>query len=139
MRSRTETRLPTQSELVEKIKVYASGSKGLVSYHNSFYDYQFDTKLNSYHSVDSIVVIGSIADVELVEDKVFIILDCKDETPLDVDERYICFYRAVMESGLNSKSRRLKFTNLFAVDIIHINEDEVTDKMELSIVELVAA
>lgn len=120
-----------------KLKEYASGNKGLVSYHNSFYDYQYDTKLNNYHVVDPIVTIGNIADVELINGKVFIILDCNNELSLDPSERYICFYRSVMESGMRSRSRRLKFTNLFAVDIIHINEDEVTDKMELSTVEAV--
>lgn len=130
-------RLPTQLELVMAIKEYASGSKGLVLYHDSFYDYQYDTKLNNYHAVDSIVTIGNITDVERKDGKVFIILDCNDEKPLDPSERYICFYRSVMESGLRSRSRRLKFTNLFAIDIIHIEEDEVTERMELSTVEAV--
>lgn len=138
MRSAAETRLPTPSELVVKLKDYASGNKGLVLYHKNFYEYQYDTKLNNYHTVDSIATIGDITDVERDGDRVFIIIDCREAAQLDPDERYICFYRAVMESGSNSKSRRLKFTNLFAVDIIHIDEDEVTDKMELSTVELVS-
>lgn len=139
MRNVSETRLPTQSELVKKLKDYASGNKGLVLYHKSFYDYHYDTKLNNYHTVDSIATIGDVIDVVATGDKVFIVVDCREDAIFDPDERYICFYRAVMESGTNSKSRRLKFTNLFAVDIIHINEDEVTDKMEFSTVELITA
>lgn len=131
-------RLPTQSELVAKLKDYASGNKGLVLYHESFYDYQYDTKLNKYHTVDSITTIGGIVDVESSGDKVFIVVDCRENALLDPDEKYICFYRAVMESDTGSNNHRLKFTNLFAVDIIHINEDEVTDKMEFSAVELIA-
>lgn len=139
MKNVSETRLPTQSELMKKLKDYASGNKGLVLYHKSFYDYQYDTKLNNYHTVDSITTIGDITDVESNGSKVFIVIDCRENAPIDPDERYICFYRAVMESDTGSKSRRLKFTNLFAVDIIRINEDEVTDKMEFSVVELIAS
>lgn len=129
-------RLPAPWGLMNKLIEYASGNKGMVLYHNSLYEYRYDTKLNNYHSVDSIVSIGNIADVQMIDGKVFIILDCINEMGLDVNERYICFYRAVMEPGMRRPNiRRLQFTNLFAVDIIHINEDELTDKMELSIVE----
>lgn len=116
-------RYPPVGELKKFLVMYMESGQGIVILHDSFYDYQYDTKLSSYHKVDSHNVIGHMLDV-IVEndDKLYLIVEFNDT--FNPEKDYICFYRANLESDPREQERTLKITNLFAIDLITIVESE---------------
>ena len=100
-------RYPPVGELKKFLVMYMESGQGIVILHDSFYDYQYDTKLSSYHKVD---------------DKLYLIVEFNDT--FNPEKDYICFYRANLESDPREQERTLKITNLFAIDLITIAESE---------------
>lgn len=128
-------RMPSNEEIKDALDHYCIGFNGVVIYHSSLYDYQFDTQGSDYHSVDSIVIIGHIESTLVEKDKVYSIIEVGDEKtvePILMENKYICFFRAQMQANPKSTDRTLHISNLFAVDMIHVLESEMTDSLELS-------
>lgn len=128
-------RYPPVGELKKFLVMYMESGQGIVILHDSFYDYQYDTKLSNYHKVDSHNVIGHIVDVltDENEEKIYLIVEFNDT--FNAKKEYICYYRANLESDPREKDRTLKITDLFAVDLITIAESEKETITELSYFE----
>lgn len=128
-----QVRYPLLEEAKDALISYITLGQGIVTLHRSFYEYQYDTKLNAYHKVDSTVIIGQIRNAFIENDKLFVTVDVNDT--YNLDKKYICFYRATLQSEPHSTDRRLRITSLFAVDLIVILDNEIDQISELSIVE----
>lgn len=129
-------RYPTLEEIKNAMEGYIHTGQGIVTLHRSFYEYRWDTELSDYLKVDSVETVGHIANVvNENNEKIFLLVDFN--TAYEPTENYICFYRASMQSNPKDTDRRLHISNLFAVDLVTILEDEKTENMELSSIKLV--
>jgi hypothetical protein len=128
-------KLPTPEILKEALDNYIETGKGAVVLHSSLYDYRYDTKLSDYHNVDSISVAGHIKKTTIEDEEVYAFIELNDD--VDANKRYICFYRATMQSDPAMDDRTLRITNLFAVDLIRVLDTELTDNTQLSSFEVV--
>lgn len=118
-----QVRLPYPEDLKAAIDQYMTLGQGVVVYHNSFFDYKYDTKLNNYHNVDSISVAGHVIESVVEDNQVYVYIDLNEE--INKDESYLCFYRATMQSDPQMPDHTLKITNLFSIDLIHIEQKEI--------------
>ncbi len=123
-------RLPSVSDLVTALEQYKELGQGVVIYHNSLYDYKYDTKLSDYTKVDSKQIVGHLLGEEIEDNQLFLIIEFNDT--FDPERNCICFYRAIMESNPSSEDRRLKITNLFAIDYVAVLDSELTEYVTLS-------
>lgn len=122
-------RMPDIREVKRAIDEYCVGFNGVVIHHNSYYDYNYDTSLKDYHVVDSNNIIGQVVSTVIEDGKLFGIMDLTDD--FNSDRNYICFYRANMQS---QDSSRFEITNLFAVDLIEIKQNDGIDVDKCSLV-----
>lgn len=127
-------RMPGLNDIKIALDKYSYGQKGIIILHDTMYAYKYDTQANTnYHNVDSRQVIGRVYDTIIDQDKIYIHVDVKTDM-IDLNEQYICFFRAQMESE-TLLNKQLKITNLFAIDLVHVLEQEKTEKMEFSTIE----
>lgn len=123
-------RYPNIYELKKFLESYIDLGQGIVILHDSFYDYKFDTKLSSYHTVDSSHVVGHVIKVLLEDEKIYLVIEFNET--FNPEKHYICYYRANLESDPRLSDRTLKITNLFAIDLITIADSEMDTIGELS-------
>lgn len=133
-RNHTITRLPSAEALKEAIENYIHTGNGAVILHSSLYDYRYDTKLADYHKVDSISIAGHIFEVTVENGIVYVNIELNDD--ININKKYICFYRATMESDPNLADRTLVITNLFSVDLITVLDSELSENTNLSSFEI---
>ena len=128
-------RVPDINKIKEAIEEYTVGFKGLIVLHNSIYDYQYDTRNKSYNDVDTKSVIGHIISSEIEDDKLFLIIEVTDTT-IEGD-RYICFFRSRMETTPDAKDNKFNDFNIFAVDLVNVEESEQVTERYLSEVSII--
>lgn len=116
-------RLPPVEELQEAFEHYIERGQGIVNIHRDRYEYHYDLMLNDYHKVDSNEVIGHIGHTILEGDKLYLAIDFNDK--FDPNKKYVCFYRAIIQSIPEKQDYLLHISNLFAVDLVVISEKDV--------------
>jgi hypothetical protein len=121
----TVTRLPYAKDLKDAVDKYITTGQGVVVLHQSLYDYRYDTKLSDYHKVDSISIAGHVVASEVRGEKVFVTIELNDS--VSTEKRYLCFYRAPMQSAPSMVDHTLMLTNLFSIDLITVLDKEVEE------------
>ena len=123
-------RMPSLEDIKLVIDKYSFGFKGIVLFHDSLYDYTFDTKLNNYHNVDSNMVIGNITKTIIEDNKLYLIVDCVKD--LDLDEKYICTFRAKLKSSIKNDKFVFDSIEMISVDLIIVEKNVTVLEKDLS-------
>ena len=129
-------RYPSLEDVKKAIDDYSEGFKGIVILHDTLYDYNYDTSGTNYHKVDSTFSIGHIESSVIEDNTLYIDIDVSKD--LNLNKKYICFYRANMESMARLNDKTLSITDLFAVDLVIVADSEISENMrfsEISVIE----
>lgn len=129
----TKNRMPTLNKVKQYIDDYADGNNGVIVYHTSFYEYRYDTRIAYYDHVDSHGIIGHVVSSMIEDEKLYIVADINEN--FVPEGQFICAYRAIMDSSVESNDIDFDQFHLFAIDLIHIAEDESMTIEKLSNVE----
>ena len=127
-------RMPSLENIKKYLDEYSKGNNGVIVLHNSFYDYRYDTRIAYYDHVDTHGIIGHIISSSIEYDKIYLIADINED--VTIEGEYVCTYRAIMGTSIESDDTLFDQFHLFAIDLIHIAEDESLPKDKLSSIEL---
>ena len=130
----TKNRMPSLKNIKKYIDEYSEGNNGVIVLHNSFYDYRYDTRIAYYDHIDTHGIVGHITSSLINLNKVYLIADINED--VTIEGEYVCIYRAIMSTSIESNNTLFDQFHLFAVDLIHIAEDESLSKDKLSSIEI---
>lgn len=123
-------RMPSLEKIKEAIDVYSKNGKGLLVKHDSVFDYQYNTRVDGYNTVDSLAVVGHITNSVIEDDKLFLIVNINNNESLDY--KCICFFRSRMQNTADNEDNTFNLFDIFAVDLIVANS---VSEGNISIVE----